>query len=144
MDRKYLELASAGVIDAVCQAVSTQSSAEVAATGCRIRKFLARNDANKEKIAALGGIEAVVRVMGTLPEEPEVQEEACGALGNLAANNNSNKEKIAALGGIEAVVRAMGTLPAEPKVQENACLALYNFPSRHKEKIKKAGGGGRR
>ena len=45
MDRKYRELASAGVIDVVCQALSTQP-AEVAATGCRILVFLARSDAN--------------------------------------------------------------------------------------------------
>ena len=42
MDRKYRELASAGVIDVVCQALSTQP-AEVAATGCRVLTFLARS-----------------------------------------------------------------------------------------------------
>ena len=66
MDRKYRELASAGVIDVVCQALSTQP-AEVAAMGCRILVFLACSHANQVQIARLGGIQALLAGLGLCP-----------------------------------------------------------------------------
>jgi len=94
MDRKYRELASAGVIDVVCQAISTQP-AEVAATGCRILRFLARSRDNQAQIAGLGGIEALVTAMKEHPAHAGVQEEACATLRNLTVNAD-NRGKIAA------------------------------------------------
>ncbi len=43
--------------------------------------------ANKVKIASLGGIEAIIKVMSTHKENSEVQEKACCALLNLAVND---------------------------------------------------------
>ncbi len=42
--------------------------------------------ANKVKIASLGGIEAIIKVMSTHMDHSGVQQNACGALRNLAAN----------------------------------------------------------
>ncbi len=43
-----------------------------------------------------GGIEAVVTAMGRHAENAMVQEEACGALCNLALNHHKNQAKIGA------------------------------------------------
>ena len=43
-----------------------------------------------------GGIEAVVTAMGRHAKNTELQENACGALWNLAANHPENKAKIGA------------------------------------------------
>ena len=41
---------------------------------------------NKSKIAALGGIEAIISAMSTYKDHSGVQSNACNALGNLALN----------------------------------------------------------
>ena len=87
---------------------------------------LAHNDDNQVKIAALGGIQAILKAMGAHADNAEVQEEACGALKSLAANA-ANKVKIATLGGVEAIHNAMGAHPDVDGVQEQACGALYNL-----------------
>jgi serine/threonine protein kinase len=51
MRREYRALASAGVIDVVCRAISAHSE-EVACVGCRILGLLARDDENQRKIYA--------------------------------------------------------------------------------------------
>ena len=51
MQREYRAMASAGVIDVVCRAISAHS-AEVAYAGCRILKLLAHDDENQRKIGA--------------------------------------------------------------------------------------------
>jgi hypothetical protein len=43
-----------------------------------------------------GGIEAVVTAMGRLAENAKVQEEACGALRNLAADYPENRARTGA------------------------------------------------
>ena len=47
-------------------------------------------------IRTQGGIEAVVTAMRRLAENAKVQEEACGALGNLAKDHPENQAKIGA------------------------------------------------
>jgi hypothetical protein len=51
VQQEYRALASAGVIDVVCRAISAHS-AEVACAGCRILWLLARDDENPGKIGA--------------------------------------------------------------------------------------------
>ena len=50
-------------------------------------RVLVINIANKDKIASLGGIEAIIEAMSTHKDHSAVQEKACGALWNLAAND---------------------------------------------------------
>ena len=52
------------------------------------------NDANKIKIAALGGIEALLKAMGTHTDSVGLLQ-ACRALLDLAYINDANKIKIA-------------------------------------------------
>ncbi len=56
-----------------------------------------------------------------------MQEDACGAISNLAALNADNQLKLAEAGGIEAVVAAMTAHKASAGVQAQACIALRNL-----------------
>ena len=78
------------------------------------------------KIAEAGGIEAIVEGMGRHKKHAGVQEQGCGALGNLGANAE-NKVKIAEAGGIEAMVEGMGRHKEHAGVQEQGCGALANL-----------------
>ncbi len=44
--------------------------------------------ANQVKIASLRGIEAIIKAMSTHNDHSGVQEQACGALSNLAVNDD--------------------------------------------------------
>ena len=94
------------------------------------------------KIAAAGGIETVIAAMTAHKTSAGVQEEACGALGNLAANNDNNRVAISAAGGVEALATAMKTHQASALLQQNACAALLNlaFNASLRGRIKAAGG----
>ena len=62
----------------------------------------------------------MVAAMAEHIRDERVQEQACGALRNLAVNAD-NKARIAKEGGIELVVAAMLALPKAIRVQEQAC-----------------------
>ena len=62
-----------------------ESHAGVQAQACAaLNNLAASNDANMVKVAALGGIEAILKAMGTHTHNADVQKQACGALGSLA------------------------------------------------------------
>jgi hypothetical protein len=63
-------------------------------------------------IARLGSIEAILKAMKELLHRRGVQEQACGALDNLAFNNAENKMKISKLGAKDQVRRAMAAANA--------------------------------
>ena len=94
---------------------------------CGALKNLAANNAdNQARIAAAGGIEAVVRVMGEHQANAAVMQQACWALAYLAGLD-ANHARIAAAGGIEAMVRGMGEHQANAAVMQDACWALGNI-----------------
>ncbi len=62
----------------------------------------------------------MVAAMAEHIRDERVQEQACGALRNLAVNAD-NKARIAREGGIELVVAVMSALPKAARVQEQAC-----------------------
>ena len=62
----------------------------------------------------------MVAAMAEHTRDERVQEQACGALRNLAVNAD-NKARIAREGGIELVVAVMSALPKAARVQEQAC-----------------------
>jgi hypothetical protein len=64
------------------------------------------NHESRVGITAVGGVEAVVMVMKTLPKCPAAQEAACTALGNLACCN-IGKAKAIESGGVEVVLAAI-------------------------------------
>ena len=100
------------------------ADAAVARHACWALLNLAANNAdNTARIAAAGGIEAVVRVMGEHQANAAVMEQACAALTGLACLT-ANRARIAAAGGIEAVVRVLGEHQANAAVMQEACGAL--------------------
>jgi hypothetical protein len=78
-------------------------------------------------IAARHGIETIASTMAKHSNIPEVQQNGCAALRNLAQNNNANRVSIAANHGIEAIVSAMKAHNKISEVQEYGCGALGNL-----------------
>jgi hypothetical protein len=56
---------------------------------------------------------------------PDVQENGCLALANLAAKNDANRVSIGAKYGVEAIVRAMAAYSNISNVQKRGCLVLF-------------------
>jgi hypothetical protein len=92
--------------------------------GCNLLGNLSYNNANRVKIAELGGIEAVRAGMLAHPDAAGVQEAGCSALYNLCENNTANQVKVAELGGIEVVLAGMLAHPDAAVVQNQGCRAL--------------------
>lgn len=67
----------------------------------------ASNQENQARIAALGGIEALVTAMQNHRSKPLVQQYAATALRNLTLHNAENKIAIAKAGGIAVLIQAM-------------------------------------
>ena len=72
-----------------------QGVATVQEHGCLVLWYLAVNADNQVKVAAAGGIEAVLGAMRQHGAVASVQEQGCRALWNLTANDD-NKVKVAA------------------------------------------------
>ena len=79
------------------------------------------------RIAAVGGVEAVVAALHTHRSVVAVQQKGCGALRNLAFQNMQNQFKIASVSGCEAVVAAMHEHITVSTVVQNACASLTNI-----------------
>lgn len=79
---------AAGVIPAIAAAMSTHGAAcaEVAANGCVALYWLADgNTAHADDIVSTsGGLDAILSAMASHPEDGELQERACEALGSVA------------------------------------------------------------
>ena len=114
----------------------------VAEAACEALAGLAASDDNQRvKVAAEGGIGAIVGAMQRQPSA-NVQAAACRALWYLTINNDANKVRIAAEGGVGAIVSAMQHHPTNAEVQEAGCNALASLTcnnSANKAKAKSAG-----
>jgi hypothetical protein len=80
-----------------------------------------KHDENAMKIAAAGGIEAIVSAMRSNTGHMELQLEACRA---LYAPNRQIALKIASAGGIECMIVAMWTHHSNLELQSTACKSL--------------------
>ena len=69
--------------------------------------FTLNNADNKVKVAALGGIQALLKAMDEHPESVDVQEQACAALLNIGTSNGDRQQRIKRAGAAEQVGRAM-------------------------------------
>ena len=96
------------------------------AAACEAQAGLTASDDNQRvKVAAEGGIGAIVGAMQRQPRA-NVQAAACRALWYLTINPD-NKVKVAAEGGVGAIVSALKNHPADAKVQEEGCGALRSL-----------------
>jgi hypothetical protein len=83
-------------------------------------------------IAAIGGVEAVVKVMKTFPKCQMLQKRLCSVLLNLASNNIGKARAIES-GGIEALIAAVNNHLSSAIVSQKACSALCNIVRGSKE-----------
>ena len=90
------------------------------------------HDESKVGIVAIGGVEAVVKVMKTFPKCQSLQEYACRVLINLGACS-IGKAIIIESGGIELLLTAVNNHLGSVRVCENACWALCNSVNGSKE-----------
>jgi hypothetical protein len=90
------------------------------------------HDESAVGIAAIGGVEAVVKVMKTFPKCQLLQEHACIALANLAGRNIGKANAIES-GGIEFILAALTKHLDSASLCEHACSALFNIVHDSKE-----------
>jgi hypothetical protein len=84
-------------------------------------------------ISAIGGLEAVVKVMKTFPKCQALQDYACQALRNLACNSVTGKANAIEAGGIEVILAAINNHLGSSFICRNACWALRNMVHDSKE-----------
>ena len=91
-----------------------------------------QHDESRVAIAAIGGVEAIVKAMNTFPKCHALQERACGALRNLACCG-LGKKKVAEKGGIEVLLAAINNHLGSAILCQKGCWALYNIVNGSKQ-----------
>ena len=102
------------------------ADAKVQEAACYALQNLAINDANEVRIAAEGGVGAIVKALQNHPTNAKVQEAACLALASLTINS-ANKAKAKSAGAEDAVKRAMALQDATAKTKEWGQRVLDNL-----------------
>jgi hypothetical protein len=92
-----------------------------------------RHKESRVGITAIGGVEAVVKVMKTFPKCQTLQTSACAALHNVVCKNVTGKKKAIESGGIEVVLAAINNHLGSVILCEIACWALCNIVNGSKE-----------
>jgi hypothetical protein len=98
-----------------------------------IIRLTCRHDETKIGIAAVGGVETVVKIIKTFPKCQRVQEGACGALRSLTKVSSIGKVKAVESGGIELLLAAINNHLDSTFVCKYACLVLYSIVRGSKE-----------
>jgi hypothetical protein len=80
---------------------------EVQEQACWALRNLAANADIQVNIAALGGIDDLLKAMEEHPAHAGVQEQACAALLNIGTSNRDRQQRIKRAGAAEQVGRAM-------------------------------------
>jgi hypothetical protein len=91
--------------------------------------------ASRVGIAAICGVEAIVKVMQAFPKCQALQGRACGALLKLVSCNLGQAKAIES-GGIEVLLAAINNHLDSPTVCELACWALSNIVDESKKNTK--------
>ena len=99
------------------------ADAKVQEAACNALCCLAANPHNKVKVAAEGGVGAIVSAMQHHPTHAKIQHAGCGALLNLTLNS-ANKAKAKSAGAEDAVKRAMALQDATAKTKEKGQKVL--------------------
>jgi hypothetical protein len=98
-----------------------------------ITRFTFQHDESRRSIAAIGGVEAVVKVMKTVPKCQSLQERACAALRNLICKNDAGKNRALESSVIEVLLAATNNHLDSAILCKNACLALRTMIWDNKE-----------
>jgi hypothetical protein len=98
-----------------------------------IINWTCHQDESRVRIVAIGGVEAVVKVMQTFPKCQDLQVNASHSLVNLTASCNVGITKAIEAGGVEVLLAAVNNHLNSAYVCEHACWALYNIMCGTKE-----------
>jgi len=135
-----LKVTSCGGCKAVIRAMEMSGSLQISSlqvAACEALFNLASNStSNKTKIAALGGVTALLKAMSALMDDARVQEAACACL-RMLTPNQSNQTRIASAGGAERILEAMKKHPGDAEFLNQACWALCHLAYGHPENQKK-------
>ena len=127
----YEEFEEYGVIPAIIQAIlNHMDSVPIATYVGKLLGDLARNRQCQYEIARSGGIECMVSAMINHPENPEIQEQGCRVLQNVAAlapYNHDVRKRITKSRNFETVLEALSQHKSHQKIQENGRAALKNM-----------------
>jgi hypothetical protein len=92
-----------------------------------------QHDESKVGIAAIGGVEVVVKVMKTFPKCQMLQEGASGALCNLTCRNAVGQANAIESGGIDCVLAAINNHLGSAFICKNACWLMFTIVTESKE-----------
>jgi hypothetical protein len=98
-----------------------------------INNLMYTHSESRAGITAIGGVEAVVKVMKTFPKCLYLQSSASTALLNLTAGNIIGKSKAVELGGFELLLAAVNNHLDSADVCELACWNLVHIVRASKE-----------
>jgi hypothetical protein len=101
-------------------------------TLCIIIRLTFQHAESRVGISAIGGVEAIVKVIKTFPKCQSLQMNACSCLVNLVLCSIGRK-KAAASGGIKVVLATINNHLGSVVICQRACLALANIASGSKE-----------
>jgi hypothetical protein len=106
-------------------------------TLCVITRLTFQHDASRVGISAIGGVEALVKIMQTFPKCQRLQASACGALRNLTWRNITGKKKAIEAGGIDVLLASVSNHLGSAILCQNACRGLESMASGSKENIER-------
>lgn len=117
-----------GGIEILLAAVNNHlNSADVCESVCRaLSKIAIRYSESKVRIIAIGGVEAVVKVMKTFPNCQALQEGACASLVNLTCRSIglAKAVEMGAMGALEVLLAAVNNHLGSLYICKHACWAL--------------------
>lgn len=94
---------------------------------CQALSTLASCAQNREKIAAAGGIQSIVKCMTRFIDNSNVLAHACQALNNIVHDSGTNRKELRTAGGIATIIEGMSNHPDTTHLQENACALLSSL-----------------
>lgn len=117
-----------------------RSQAVIQSRGCLALAFVTyRSEPAREDVVAKGGVPVIIAGLRRHMTEVLVVQQACGALGNIAAGaSHACQDSIVRADGIRAMVDALGVHMADPRVSEGCLRAFANVavgPDTRKQKM---------
>lgn len=100
---------------------------KVCEKGCAALRYLCFLTKNRERVARLGGMEGMIKVLKAHLQDRGVVEHALLAIGNATFESDENKEHVGNCGGIPTIVKAVEQNRLDVDIQEHGCRVLRNL-----------------
>jgi hypothetical protein len=96
-----------------------------------LRLLLTFGNSMRRRAIELEAVEISLEALRMFPDDPRLQEQACGALGALTRDEKDAKDKLALLGGVELVTRTIVKHKKDALLMEQALGALSTICAHH-------------